>query len=122
MATYVAGRADELAENEVRLTRLGKHDVVLIRRGASVFAVANRCPHQGARMCAGWLRERLDGVGAGRVAARPDTPVLACPWHGWEFDLATGQSVFDASYRIKTYPTTIADGDIVVQIGAKGDD
>jgi nitrite reductase/ring-hydroxylating ferredoxin subunit len=121
MASYVAGRADELPEDEVRLTRLGRHDVVLIRRGSTVFAVANRCPHQGARMCDGRLRERLDGDGAGRVEARPHTPVLACPWHGWEFDLATGRSAFDAAYRIKTYPATITDGDIVVQIGGRAD-
>jgi nitrite reductase/ring-hydroxylating ferredoxin subunit len=31
-----------------------------------------------------------------------------CPLHGWEFDLATGRSVFDPTRtRVKSYPVEI---------------
>lgn len=121
MTSFVIGPATEFPEDEVRVAAAGKHSIAVVRRGESVFAVANRCPHMGAKMCTGWLRGRLDGAGVGRVATRPDVPVLACPWHGWEFDLATGESLFDADYRVKTYRAEIVDGDVVVEIGRTRD-
>ena len=36
--------------------------------------------------------------------------IIKCPWHGWEFDIATGQSVFNPHrVRIQTYDVTVED-------------
>jgi nitrite reductase/ring-hydroxylating ferredoxin subunit len=33
---------------------------------------------------------------------------VRCPWHGWEFDITTGQSVFNPhKMRVKTYAVTV---------------
>ena len=42
--------------------------------------------------------------------------VLRCPWHGWEFDLETGEKLFDPGCRarVKTYPVAVEDGVVVV--------
>ena len=37
--------------------------------------------------------------------------LVRCPWHGWEYDLATGQSYFDS--RVKPYPVDVVDGEAV---------
>jgi len=42
--------------------------------------------------------------------------LLRCPWHGWEFDIKTGQSWCEpAKVRARAYPTEIADGAEVVK-------
>jgi 3-phenylpropionate/trans-cinnamate dioxygenase ferredoxin subunit len=34
--------------------------------------------------------------------------ILRCPWHGWEFDIKTGQSWFDPQRtRVRTYPVAV---------------
>jgi 3-phenylpropionate/trans-cinnamate dioxygenase ferredoxin subunit len=34
--------------------------------------------------------------------------ILRCPWHGWEFDVKTGQSWFDpVQTRVRAYPVTV---------------
>jgi len=34
--------------------------------------------------------------------------ILRCPWHGWEFDLITGRSIFNPhKMRVRTYEVTI---------------
>ena len=40
--------------------------------------------------------------------------ILRCPWHGWEFDVKTGQSWYDpAKTRVRQYPVTLeAGGDL----------
>jgi 3-phenylpropionate/trans-cinnamate dioxygenase ferredoxin subunit len=42
--------------------------------------------------------------------------ILRCPWHGWEFDIRTGQSWCDpARIKARAYPVEIAPGQAVVQ-------
>jgi 3-phenylpropionate/trans-cinnamate dioxygenase ferredoxin subunit len=38
--------------------------------------------------------------------------LLRCAWHGWEFDMRTGQSWFDpARVKVRTYPVVTEDGE-----------
>jgi 3-phenylpropionate/trans-cinnamate dioxygenase ferredoxin subunit len=42
--------------------------------------------------------------------------MLTCPWHGWEFDIKTGQSYFDpVRMRARHYPVSVEDGKTVLQ-------
>jgi len=43
--------------------------------------------------------------------------VLRCPWHEWEYDIATGEALFDPQVKIVRYPVEVVDGSIVVIIG-----
>jgi 3-phenylpropionate/trans-cinnamate dioxygenase ferredoxin subunit len=79
-----------------------------------VFALSNHCPHHGGPLCHG----RISG------AVLPSQPyeyrygregrVLTCPWHGWEFDIESGRTIFDPSVRVKIYEARIEKGEIVL--------
>ena len=79
-----------------------------------VFALSNHCPHHGGPLCHG----RISG------AVLPSQPyeyrygregrVLICPWHGWEFDIESGRTIFDPAVRVKIYDARLAEGEIVV--------
>jgi phenylpropionate dioxygenase-like ring-hydroxylating dioxygenase large terminal subunit len=71
----VAG-VDDLGETPLAVTLLGEPLVLWKDSHGAVSAFADRCPHRGARLSLGCVRE-------GR---------LECPYHGWQFD-ASGQSV-----------------------------
>ena len=45
-----------------------------------------------------------------------ESRVLRCPWHGWEFDLETGEKLFDVTERarVRTYPVSVEDGRVVI--------
>jgi nitrite reductase/ring-hydroxylating ferredoxin subunit len=40
--------------------------------------------------------------------------VLTCPWHGWEFDIESGRTIFDPSVRVKVYEVRVEDDEIVL--------
>lgn len=40
--------------------------------------------------------------------------VLRCPWHGWEFDVMTGESVIDSAVRLRSYPVEVQNGSVYV--------
>jgi len=88
--------------------------VVLDRETGGVHGIRNRCPHHGAPLCHGSVRRRSVGE-PGRYALG-ERRVLRCPWHGWEFDLATGLCADDPAQRAAVYPAEIADGRVRVQI------
>lgn len=38
--------------------------------------------------------------------------ILRCPWHGWEFDVTTGRSIFNPhAVRVRAYPVAVVDAD-----------
>jgi 3-phenylpropionate/trans-cinnamate dioxygenase ferredoxin subunit len=42
--------------------------------------------------------------------------LLRCAWHGWEFDMRTGQSWFDPKrVKVRTYPVVIEDGETLAK-------
>ena len=42
--------------------------------------------------------------------------MLRCPWHGWEFDIRTGQSYCDPKrFRVKAYAVNVEPGSSVVK-------
>src|SRR5207244_6917357 len=81
---------DAPAEGTVRMIELEGHQIGLYTLAGAVYAIANRCPHRGAPLCAGKIatpiQTEADGIGLGQ----PNS-ILRCPWHKWEFDIATGR-------------------------------
>jgi nitrite reductase (NADH) small subunit len=118
MALHDAGALQEFSDQALRIVRVGGQEVGIVRRGDQVRAIRNACPHQAAPLCAGTIRSHLAGAGPGLVSEPTGSVVIACPWHGWEFDIETGRSTWDPRYRVRTYPTSVRDGRVWVEIGS----
>ncbi len=95
----------------------GNRTLVLVRKN-TFYVLRDTCPHQGAPLSGG----HVTGV---ILPCKPNEPIvydregeiLTCPWHGWEFDLCTGRSLFDPNgVRVRTYPTHIQNGHVFVQL------
>jgi hypothetical protein len=62
-------------------------------------------------LCSGMLVSLVDSSEPGEYRMSRQAEMLRCPWHGWEFDIRTGQSWCDpAKVRVKTYPVTVEPG------------
>ena len=73
-----------------------------------LFALRNTCPHQGAQLCLGTVRGTMLPSDPYEYRYGRDGRVLRCPWHGWEYDLKSGQSWVDpASVRVRSYDVGI---------------
>lgn len=68
---YVAHESEFKTPGDFRRTRLGRHEVLVTRRGdGAFFVLLNRCAHRGARICA---------------TDRGNARSLICPYHGWSY-------------------------------------
>jgi nitrite reductase/ring-hydroxylating ferredoxin subunit len=70
--------------------------IVIFQVEQKYYAVENRCPHAG-----GLLHE---GIKEGQI--------LTCIWHGWQFDLESGQSIDKYWARIKTYGLNVRNNEV----------
>lgn len=111
MARFPVARVDELLPGSRRIVTLAGRSIGVFNVDGSYFALRNRCPHQGASLCEGPVLGFLESDGPGSIVHHDEHKLLQCPWHGWEFDLATGQSYFDPlRTRVRPYLVTVEPG------------
>jgi nitrite reductase (NADH) small subunit len=113
-AWHEVGPFDELERTGRVVGRIGGREIgVVLGRGGELYGLRNRCPHHGAPLCLGRVRERVTGSpGRYQLAGRA---ALRCPWHGWEFDLETGRCLEDDSMRVAVYPAKVERGHVLVE-------
>ncbi len=93
-----AVRVEEVPSGSTRGVVVAGQAVLLCNVAGTIHAAENSCPHMGAELSDGELRG----------------PVIVCAWHGWQFDVTTGQCVHFAQPNLVTYPVAVADGEVLV--------
>jgi nitrite reductase (NADH) small subunit len=92
-------RVEDVPPGTVRTVRLGEEELALAHCNGGFYATQAVCIH-------------LQGpLGEGRL----EDCVLTCPWHGWQYDVRTGENEFDRAIKLRTYEVQVADGEIRVR-------
>ena len=114
------GSLDDFRPRTVTVVPAGGLEVGIVRwDGDAVYALRNVCPHALGPVCAGRLGPKIVAPGGDPMGLDVDEsiPVIACAWHGWEFDVRTGQAVWpDARLRVRTYPVRLEGGRVLVEL------
>ena len=101
MANFVkVADAGEITPGTGRCITVNGKEIALFNVGGVFHAIDNTCIHRGGPLGEG----ELDGA------------VVTCPWHGWQYDVRTGQNEFDRAIQLRTYDVQVEDGEIRVRI------
>lgn len=113
--THRVCSANQLTPGERLIVNVEGRSIGLFNVKGQYYAVHNRCPHVGGALCAGPLTgTTLPTTQRGDYVYAHEGHILRCAWHGWEFQVETGQCLSDKKYRAKTFPVTVEDGEVVV--------
>jgi nitrite reductase/ring-hydroxylating ferredoxin subunit len=74
--------------------------VALFNVDGTFYALDGVCPHQGGPLGKG----TLSGC------------VLTCPWHGWQFDVRTGQHQLNANYFQPRFDVRVEGDDVLIRL------
>jgi len=108
MAQYIVATVAEIPPGARKIVEVAGRSIGVFNLDGEFFALRNRCPHQGGPLCAGTLGGLIVASGPGEYHYSRAGEILRCPWHGWEFDIRTGQSWFEpARVRVRSYVVTI---------------
>jgi 3-phenylpropionate/trans-cinnamate dioxygenase ferredoxin subunit len=113
------GAVEDFLEGRPKVVEVGGRELGIIHWRGAFYAVRNVCAHMGARLCLGTVTARMISDGPmSPIEADYAHPVITCPWHGWTFDIGSGNSVFDPRrFRVKSYPVLIQSGRVLVELG-----
>jgi nitrite reductase (NADH) small subunit len=117
----VVGPVEDLppGERKIVVPFRGRAGIGVFNVNGTFHALRNLCPHKSGPLCTG-------RVGPLIVADAPPTApdanldlvregeIIRCPWHMWEFEIATGRCLVDPRARVKTYPVVVEAGQVVV--------
>jgi len=90
----------DLGTNGRKLVRCEGKQVLVVAQQDRLFAIANRCPHEGYPLSEGTL-----GPGC----------VLTCNWHNWKFDLESGEALVGRD-PVRTYLVGERGGEIFIDV------
>ena len=103
-----SAKVSEIPPGERLLVTVAGRTIGVFNVNGRFYALRNSCPHQGGELCRGALVGLATAERPGEIRYSRQGEILKCPWHGWEFDLATGRSVFDPDRtRVKSYPVAV---------------
>jgi len=110
MTAHIVGRASEIAPGDRKIVDVAGRSIGVFNIEGTFYALRNVCPHQGAPLCLGSVKGTAEVSRAGEYVWGREGRILRCPWHGWEFDLTTGESVFNPHRtRVRRYRVTVED-------------
>jgi nitrite reductase/ring-hydroxylating ferredoxin subunit len=121
MNEVVIGRADAFPDPGRRVVEVDGTEVGVFCRNGRFTAYENVCPHMGGPVCQGKIIARVqeliadDKTSTGLAFSKDQTNIV-CPWHGYEFDIGTGQFQGNPRMRLSPVKVTIVDGDVVVSL------
>ncbi|MGH7777230.1 MAG: Rieske (2Fe-2S) protein [Candidatus Dormibacterales bacterium] len=102
MSWYTVGKRRDVPADRGWPVQVGDRRIAVFAVGADLFAVDNVCRHVG------------NPIDDGHV----EHGCVTCPWHGWRYDLRTGDQVMMFGRRpgLRTYPVRSAGEDVQVDI------
>ena len=116
------GRIDEFPEGGHRVVVAGGREIGVFNIGGILHALPNLCPHQTGPVC-----EARKLIGSLRAKAETgwskkwvhDGEVIACPWHGLEYHVPTGQCLAFPHIKLRRYPVRIDEDRVLIRVGMK---
>ncbi len=101
MSTFVPVlAADQLPEGSAREVEIDGRIIALFHVDGLISAIDGLCPHQGGPLADGPIEGGL----------------VYCPWHRWGFDIRTGQSMVNPTWKQAVYSVKVEAGSVWVAV------
>lgn len=101
MKRFVVCKVSELPRGGRKIIDADGKSIGVFNVHGDYFALRNTCPHQFAPLCEGKITGHNATSPVGEYRWCREGEIIRCPWHGWEFDIKTGQSIFNP-HRVRT--------------------
>ena len=119
MAEQLIGKASEFKDGDRRIVFLGDREIGVFRHEGQFHAYSNYCLHQGGPACEGLtiakVEEHIMPDKTSRGLYFSDKEMhFVCPWHGYEYDMKTGECVPDRSIKLRRFEVVTQDDSVYV--------
>jgi nitrite reductase/ring-hydroxylating ferredoxin subunit len=99
-ADVVVAHVDEIPDGGRKVVDVNGLSIGVFHHDGKWIALQNSCLHRGGPVCEGALTGHI----------------LTCPWHGYEYDVRTGQLLLDPDAFLTTYQINVRDGQVYLRV------
>lgn len=100
MSTFSKACAvSDVAPGTAKLVAVDGKEIALFNVGGTFYALDNECPHRGGPLGEGDLEDCI----------------VTCPWHAWQYDVRTGESITD-DLKVARYDVKVEGDDVLVAV------
>ena len=111
MGRHVVARVSDIPEGSRRCVEVEGRAIGIFNVKGEFYALLDRCPHEGGSLCRGDIVGLLESDDPGKYRYTRQGEMVKCPWHGWEFDIRTGQSWCEPKRtRVRRYNVSVQSG------------
>lgn len=95
-----AVKVEDLRPGNAKVVEAAGRKLALFNLEGEFYALDNTCLHRGGP------------IGEGSVAGT----TVTCPWHGWQYDVTTGQATMNPNAKLACYETKVEGDDVLVSV------
>jgi len=108
MEKHWVAHKDEIVEGTCKIVKVKNAEYGIYKVRGNYYAWRNACPHFGAPVCKGVITGTRLPTSVYEYKLGRENEIVRCPWHGWEFDLMTGEHLVDPATKLR--PGKLEDG------------
>lgn len=94
------GEVKDLPPGQGKLIQVDGQDIALFNVNGTYYAMGAVCPHEEGPLDQG----EVDGH------------TIVCPWHGYDFNVKTGECSVDPELRVMTYTVKTEGDDLLIEV------
>lgn len=100
MAFVQVALKEDIEKGKGKTVKVNDKEIAIFNLNDEFYALDNTCPHRGGPLGEGEIEDSK----------------VTCPWHGWTFDVKTGQNIFNPMIKQKGYNIKLEDNKILVDV------
>jgi nitrite reductase (NADH) small subunit len=105
---FIVALVSEIPPGGRKILEVAGRSIGVFNVNGTFYALKNVCPHQFAPLCEGKIMGTTLPSAPGEYIYGRQGEIIRCPWHGWEFDLTNGKSIFNPHRcRVKAYEVNL---------------
>src|SRR5712692_9129776 len=107
MPECFVAKSTDMKAGDRRSVVSGRNEFGVFFKDGAYYAYSNYCVHAGGPACEGLIINKVvDVIAEDRTyqgQTFSDEVHFACPWHGYEYDLKTGECVGDRRLKLRKF-------------------
>ena len=93
-------KTSEIPAGTGKAVEVGGKTIAVFNCDGAFYAIDNVCKHRGGPLAEGSLSGKT----------------VSCPWHGWEYDVASGACQMDPAIKVQAFDVKVDGDDILVSV------
>lgn len=111
-----ACKTTEVPADAAKIVTIGKMSIGVFKLSDGFHALRNLCPHRGAALCEGRVCGTTRQTDKAEFIYDRAGELIRCAWHGWEFDIRSGEFLVDPKIRARRFDVSVEGDNIYIHV------